>query len=124
MIDPRAIIDPQATLEDGVEIGPWAVIGEGVRIGRNTVVAPHCVIQAGTQIGARCRLGPHSVIGASAMAPDRFDALDEQNSAALSLGAGVTVHALSRVVESIAPGVQVEGNPARIIEEPTHSSQP
>jgi UDP-N-acetylglucosamine acyltransferase len=33
LIDPRAIIDPTAVLADGVEVGPWSIIGAGVEIG-------------------------------------------------------------------------------------------
>ena len=30
LIDPRAIIDPTAVLADGVEVGPWSIVGAGV----------------------------------------------------------------------------------------------
>ena len=43
-IDPRAAVSPKAELADDVEVGPFAVIGDGV------------------QIGARCRIGPHAVV--------------------------------------------------------------
>lgn len=39
-IDPRAIIDPSAKLADGVEVGPWSIVGPDVEIGEGTVIGP------------------------------------------------------------------------------------
>ena len=36
MIHPTAIVDPKAELASGVEIGPYSIIGPGVRIGSGT----------------------------------------------------------------------------------------
>ena len=51
MIDPRAVIDPEARLADDVEVGPFAVIGPRVEIGSGSRIGPHCVIQGPTRIG-------------------------------------------------------------------------
>lgn len=51
MIDPRAVIDPDASLAEDVEVGPFAVIGPQVEIGSGTRIGPHCVIQGPTRIG-------------------------------------------------------------------------
>ncbi len=32
MIDPRAIVDPGARIAEGVQIGPFSIIGAGVEI--------------------------------------------------------------------------------------------
>ena len=37
-IHPTAIISPKATLEEGVKIGPYSLVGEDVHIGRGTVM--------------------------------------------------------------------------------------
>ena len=52
MIDPHAIVSPQAELAADVDVGPFSVIGPGVRIGPRTVVGPHAVITGQTTIGA------------------------------------------------------------------------
>jgi UDP-N-acetylglucosamine acyltransferase len=52
MIDPHAIVSPQAELAADVDVGPFSVIGPGVRIGARTVVGPHAVITGQTTIGA------------------------------------------------------------------------
>jgi UDP-N-acetylglucosamine acyltransferase len=52
VIDPHAIVSPQAELAADVDVGPFSVIGPGVRIGPRTVVGPHAVITGQTTIGA------------------------------------------------------------------------
>lgn len=51
MIDPRAIVAPDADIAEGVEIGAFSVIGGGVRIGAGTWVGPHAVINGPTTLG-------------------------------------------------------------------------
>ena len=63
-IHPTAIIAPDARLEEGVEIGPYSVIGQDVTIGRNTVIGSHTVIDDYTQIGEGCRIFQFASIGA------------------------------------------------------------
>ena len=63
LIDPRAIIDPTATLADDVQVGPWSIIGAHVEIGAGSVIGPHVIIEGRTRIGADNRLHPFSVIG-------------------------------------------------------------
>jgi len=52
VIDPHAIVSPQAELAADVDVGPFSIIGPGVRIGQRTVVGPHAVITGQTTIGA------------------------------------------------------------------------
>jgi UDP-N-acetylglucosamine acyltransferase len=52
VIDPRAVISPQARLAADVEVGPFSVIGAGVEIGAGTWIGPHVVINGPTRIGA------------------------------------------------------------------------
>ena len=51
MIDPRAVVSPQAQLASDVEVGPFTVIGAGVEIGAGTWIGPHAVINGPTRIG-------------------------------------------------------------------------
>lgn len=62
-IHPSAIVDPDARIADGAEIGPFCVIGAGVEIGEGTIVGAHCVIEGPTRIGRHNRIHPHGVIG-------------------------------------------------------------
>ena len=52
MIDPRAVVSPEAHLAADVTVGPFSVIGPGVQIGARTRVGPHAVINGPTTIGA------------------------------------------------------------------------
>jgi UDP-N-acetylglucosamine acyltransferase len=62
-IHPTAIVHPEADLDDGVNVGPYVVIGAHVHIGAGTVIGPHAVIEAWTTIGAACEIGVGAVLG-------------------------------------------------------------
>lgn len=55
-IHPTAVIASDATLEDGVHIGPYCVIESGVRIGSGSRLGPGCVIGQGSELGRDCLL--------------------------------------------------------------------
>jgi len=62
-IHPTAIIDEQATIADGVTIGPYVVIEGPVKIGAGTKIQATAVITGHTTIGENCDIFPHAVIG-------------------------------------------------------------
>ena len=64
MIHATAIIDPSAELADGVEVGPYAIIGRQVKIGAGTTVGAHAVIGDWTSIGENNRIFAQSSVGA------------------------------------------------------------
>lgn len=59
-----ATVDPRAELADGVEIGPYCVVGPDVRIGRGTRLVSHVCLFGRTRIGVHNVLAPFSVVGA------------------------------------------------------------
>jgi len=63
-IHPTAIVASDAQLGDGVEIGPYTIIGSDVIIGNNTVIGSHVVIDHFTHIGEHCHIFQFSSIGA------------------------------------------------------------
>ncbi|HEU4623914.1 MAG TPA: acyl-ACP--UDP-N-acetylglucosamine O-acyltransferase [Vicinamibacterales bacterium] len=63
MIDPRAIVSPQANLAPDVTVGPFSIIGPDVTIGPGCIVGPHVVINGPTQIGANNRFFQFASIG-------------------------------------------------------------
>lgn len=63
MIDPHALVSPQAELAADVEVGPFAVIGPNVRIGPRTRIGSHVVINGPTTIGADNRIFQFASIG-------------------------------------------------------------
>ena len=63
MIDPHALVSPQAELAADVEVGPFSVIGPNVRIGPRTRIGSHVVINGPTTIGADNQLFQFASIG-------------------------------------------------------------
>lgn len=63
MIDPRAIVHPDARLADDVRIGPFAVIGADVEIGSGSEIGTHAVVEGPTVIGTDNRIYPFASIG-------------------------------------------------------------
>lgn len=59
-----ACVDPRAVLADGVEIGPFCVVGPDVRIGRGTKLLNNVTVLGHTTLGANNLLFPNAVIGA------------------------------------------------------------
>jgi UDP-3-O-[3-hydroxymyristoyl] glucosamine N-acyltransferase len=55
-VSPQASVDPTATLEAEVGIGPFVYVGPGARIGRRTQVYPGSTIGRDVSIGADCVL--------------------------------------------------------------------
>ena len=86
MIHPSAIVDPAAELADGVEIGPFSIIGAGVRIDSGTVVGPHVVIEGPTRIGRDNRIYPFASLGA-----DPQDKKFHGEESVLEIGDGNTI---------------------------------
>ncbi len=64
-IHPTALVDSHAELADGVEVGPYTVVGPGVRIGAGTTIGPHCVIEGPTSIGCNNRVWQFCSLGAA-----------------------------------------------------------
>jgi UDP-N-acetylglucosamine acyltransferase len=58
-----AIADTTVELAEGVEIGPYCVIGPNVRIGEGTQLGAHVVIERDTVLGRDCRVHPGAVLG-------------------------------------------------------------
>ncbi len=62
-IHPTALVDSQATIHPGAEIGPYVVIDGPVHIGRGTKVLAHAVLVGNTIIGEDNEIHMGTVIG-------------------------------------------------------------
>lgn len=63
MIDPRAIVDPEARLADDVVVEAYALIGADVEIGAGSWIGPHAVIKGPTALGRNNRVFQFASIG-------------------------------------------------------------
>lgn len=63
MIDPQAIIHPDAKIGNQVSIGPFTYIGPKVEIGERTCIGSHVVIRKNTKIGCDNKIADFASIG-------------------------------------------------------------
>lgn len=61
-IHKTAIVASDAKISDGVEIGPYCIVGSRVKIGKGTKLQSHIVIEE-TEIGSGCTVYPFTSIG-------------------------------------------------------------
>ncbi|HEX9288709.1 MAG TPA: acyl-ACP--UDP-N-acetylglucosamine O-acyltransferase [Anaeromyxobacteraceae bacterium] len=62
-IHPTAIVARGAEIDPSCEIGPYAVIGSQVKLGRGNVVGAHSVLDGDTTLGEANRVFPHACLG-------------------------------------------------------------
>jgi UDP-N-acetylglucosamine acyltransferase len=62
-IHPTALVDDGAELGQGVQIGPYCVIGPRVKLGDRCHLHAHVVVQGRTSLGPDCELFPFVVVG-------------------------------------------------------------
>lgn len=62
-IDPRALVDPGATLADDVEVGPFCVVGPNVEIGTGCRLIGRVTLAGAVRLGARNTLYSTVCIG-------------------------------------------------------------
>lgn len=64
MIHPTAVVSPKAEIGKNVEIGPYSVIEDDVKIGDDTYIDAHVKVCQYTTVGPRCRIYFGALIGA------------------------------------------------------------
>jgi len=62
-IHATAVVHPQACLGDDVEIGPFAIVEDGVLIGDRCRIGAYSLIATGTRLGADNHLYPGCILG-------------------------------------------------------------
>lgn len=62
-IHPLAVVDPQATLGEGVRIGPFCTVGPKATLGANTRLISHVSIVGRTTLGENNTVWPNAVLG-------------------------------------------------------------
>jgi UDP-N-acetylglucosamine acyltransferase len=64
MIHPTAIVDPKAEIDADVEIGPYSIIKDNVKIGKGTKICSHVSVDPFVSIGSDCKIFQYASIGA------------------------------------------------------------
>ena len=117
-IHPTAIISSDATIAEGVEIGPYSIIGPDVHIGRNTIIGPHVVIETRADIGEENRISQFASIGGDPQdlkyrgEPTRVvigNRNSEHRKALESMEGERTIVDLARVPIKAKPGLEYHG---------------
>lgn len=62
-IHPTAIIDSDVEIEDGVSIGPYSIIGKGVKLKKGVKIISNVIIEGRTEIGEDTMVYPFTSIG-------------------------------------------------------------
>ncbi len=62
-IHPTAVVDPDARLGSGVEVGAYAVIGAGVTVGDDCEIGASAQLRGPTELGRANRIFPHACVG-------------------------------------------------------------
>ncbi|MBR0056985.1 MAG: UDP-3-O-(3-hydroxymyristoyl)glucosamine N-acyltransferase, partial [Kiritimatiellae bacterium] len=57
-VHPLAVVSPEATLGEGVHVGPFTVIERGARIGDGSVIEAQCFVGEDVEIGPEAHLYP------------------------------------------------------------------
>ncbi len=63
LIAETACVDPRAEIAEGVEIGPYCVVGPDVKIGSNTRLIAHVCLLGVVEMGESNVISPFTVIG-------------------------------------------------------------
>lgn len=77
-VGPGAVIQDGVTLGDDVRIGANVFIGYGVMVGSHTIIQPNVTILNRTEIGARCLVMPGTVIGSEGFGYKEIDGTIQQ----------------------------------------------
>lgn len=92
-IDPRAVVDPGASIGEDVTIGPFCVVGPHVSLGKGVVLHSHAVVVGHTSVGAGTAIFPFASIGHR---PQDLKFRGERSSVAIGEGCaireGVTIN--------------------------------
>ena len=70
-VHPSAVVHPDATLVEPVEVGPMAVVEAGATVGAGTMIQARVHIGAGARIGRDCSLFPGVVVYPGVSVGDR-----------------------------------------------------
>lgn len=118
LVDPRAIIGMDVTIEDGALVEAGAVIGPGTTVGEGTIV------DIGVTVAHDCLLGPFSHLspgcalsGVVCLKENVLVGVGAALNSTITVGRGVIITPGSAVMNDVPDNVVVSGVPAKVIGE-------
>jgi sugar O-acyltransferase (sialic acid O-acetyltransferase NeuD family) len=118
LVDPRAIIGMDVTIEDGALVEAGAVIGPGTIVGEGTIV------DVGVTVAHDCLLGPFSHLspgcalsGVVCLKENVLVGVGAALNSTITVGRGVIITPGSAVMNDVPDNVVMSGVPAKVIGE-------
>jgi len=99
MIHPTAIIDPGASLGEGVEVGAYAVVGPQVTLGDGCTIGAHAIVESHSRIGKGTRVFSFASVGTT---PQDLKFQGEETW--VEIGDGCTIREYVTVNRGTVPG--------------------
>lgn len=116
VIDPSAVITPDATVASNVSIGILAIVGTGSSVSEGVILNNSAVVDHDSRIGAFSNLSPGAlVMGGTTIGERAFLGAGAVIRDDISVGADSVVGMGAVVTEDVPSHTLVMGNPAKVI---------
>jgi len=115
IIDPSAIVAPNASIGVGCYVGPRTMVGPGARIGRHVLVNTQVYVGSNAVVADFAQLCPGSrVMANAAVGLGAFIASNGVVHAGVAVGPGATLGGVSSAESNLPEGGMALGSPAQV----------
>ena len=116
MIHPSAVVSPDVEIEEGVFVGPGAIVHTGAKIRAHAILNTGAIVEHDCVIGRNVHVAPGCVLGGGACVGEHtLVGIGTTVLPGIAIGRGATVGAGSVVIRDVEDGAVVVGNPARVM---------